>query len=377
MINLHYVSGSRADFGLMARTLIDMSSDSDFVVGVIVTGQNTVPAYGDVAEEITNCGLNILETIPVKLSGSSGAEMALAVGDEIIGLTQFWSSNRPDAVMILGDRGEAFSAALVAVHLGIHIIHIHGGDRSGTLDESFRHAISKLSHYHFTATCESRERLIKMGERPEHVHTVGAPGLVLPESIFTKHSQQWLENKLGIDASSGVAVLVYHPVVQEGAQGQVEFCTIVKCLRKRGFGILILSPNSDDGGLSIESEIKKLHGDSDVATFSHLPRDLFLSYVANSRLLIGNSSSGIIEAASLGLVSVNVGSRQNLRQSNDSTFHCAEVNQTSMLAAIDSAAVYRGSFSNIYGDGTASVKITRLVKKLKLHDSELKKSITY
>ena len=183
-----YVSGTRADFGLLESTLHLLDQHSDIELSICVTNMHLSETHGLTINEIKSSGLAICAELPVDVTSSSKVTMALAVGREIQAMTKVFEREKPDIVLILGDRGEMLAAAIAAIHLNIHLMHIHGGERTGTIDELMRHAISKLSHFHCTSTAAARERLIKMGEKPEHVFVTGAPGLdaMMTEKLLTK-----------------------------------------------------------------------------------------------------------------------------------------------------------------------------------------------
>ncbi len=172
-----YVSGTRADYGLMRAVLRKLQDTSTIELSICVTGMHLSALYGNTVSEIEADGFALCGLIPVDVETSTPVSMAQSIGHELIAMTELFARERPDIILLLGDRGEMLAAALAAVHLNIHLVHLHGGERSGTVDEMIRHCISKLAHYHFTATQEAKTRLIQMGERAEHIHVVGAPGL--------------------------------------------------------------------------------------------------------------------------------------------------------------------------------------------------------
>jgi len=216
MRKLCYITGTRADFGLMKTVLIAINKHPALDLSLVVTGMHLIGKYGDTISEIEQSGLNIVARIPVALYGQSGLEMSLAMAEQIKQMTLVFQENKPDIVLLLGDRGEMLAAAIVALHLNIPIVHIHGGERSGTIDESMRHAISKIAHFHFVASDESRERLIRMGEAEDSVFVTGAPGLdeVYRLSLLDKAA---LLNKYQLDVQQGFLLILFHPVVQDEA----------------------------------------------------------------------------------------------------------------------------------------------------------------
>ncbi|MFN4210976.1 MAG: UDP-N-acetylglucosamine 2-epimerase, partial [Devosia sp.] len=212
-----YLTGTRADFGLMLATLSAIHAQPDMELSLYATGMHLDPALGNTIAEVEQSGLPFPSRIPVDAGPPSGALTASNIGHIIIALVAAWSADRPDIVLLLGDRGEMLAAAIAAIHLNIPIAHIHGGERSGTVDEPVRHAISKLAHLHLVATEGSRERLVRMGERETSIGVVGAPGL---DGIEDKSGLDAAEifGRHGFDGSRPVALFLYHPVLQEADQ---------------------------------------------------------------------------------------------------------------------------------------------------------------
>ena len=213
-MKIHYVTGSRADFGLMQACLKAIQADSRFELSLIVTGQHLSNQYGNSLSDIIESDLPVVHQVPVHLSGEDGLEMAIALSDELAGFCRYWKQYPPDLLIVLGDRGEMVAAALAAVHLSIFVAHIHGGERSGTIDESFRHVITKLAHFHFPATHDAAKRIRLLGEFPEMISVIGAPGLVGIED-GVKSDKKRLAQRFGVSGDKPLALVVFHPVVQE------------------------------------------------------------------------------------------------------------------------------------------------------------------
>lgn len=371
-----YVSGTRADFGLLASTLLRADADPRLDVSICVTGMHLLPEFGLTVREVEATGLPIMARIPVDFAGADGTGMARALGQALIGMTDAFAAQRPDLVLLLGDRGEMLAGALAALHLNIPIAHLHGGERSGTVDEPVRHAISKLSHYHFTSTPGARERLVRMGEHPDHVFVTGAPGLDgLAEQV--SRDRLALCDKYQFDPARPVALVVFHPVVQEACSAGTQMENLMAAVRAKDFQAMCLMPNADAGNASMRVVLEAWRGDPDVRLVTHLPRAEFASWMAAADMQIGNSSSGIIEAASFGLPVINVGSRQNEREQSGNVVDC-DITQSAILAAIDAAqALHSRHFVNIYGDGNAGERIVELLAKLPLDPSVLGKKNAY
>lgn len=376
MRRIAYVSGTRADFGLLANTLCAAAADPRLRMEICVTGMHLLPQYGATVSEIEASGLTIMARVPVELDGGGGASMARALGHTLIGLTDALATALPDAVLLLGDRGEMLAGALAALHMNIPIFHLHGGERSGTIDESVRHAISKIAHYHLVSTAGARERLIRMGELPERIFITGAPGLDgLLQVTALSRAQLCIAHNF--DPARPVALLLFHPVVQEATAAGQQAAALLSAVAAEGLQALCLVPNADAGGAAIRTVLQDYACDRDIRVITHLQRDVFVSWMAAADIMLGNSSSGIIEAASLGLPVVNIGSRQAGRERSGNTVDCPpEVN--AIRSAIGNAMALRGrKFHNVYGDGAASQRIVDLLATLSLDPHILDKMNAY
>ncbi len=361
----------------MARSLQHLAAQPSFDIGVVVTGQHLIAQYGDTRADIIDAGLTVVADIPVTLTGHDGAEMGHALAEELAGFLRLWHRTPPDLVLVLGDRGEMLAAALAAVHLGLPVAHLHGGEVSGTLDESLRHAISKLSHYHFTATQEAATRLTRMGEDPAHVWVVGAPGLVgLTEGI--DHDPAWLGRTFGVPAARHHILVMFHPVVQEATAAGAQMQIIVDLLAARDCAGILMRPNSDAGGAAIDAVLDRaataLPG---FVICDHMSRPAYLRTLAHVDMLIGNSSSGIIESASFDLPCLNIGTRQDARQRNKNVVDCPQIDPATLASAFYKATKLTGPFENLYGDGQAHVYLSALLQRLVLDPAHLSKRMTY
>ncbi|MEI8088776.1 MAG: UDP-N-acetylglucosamine 2-epimerase [Opitutaceae bacterium] len=371
-----YVTGTRADFGLMEGTLRRIHAHQQLALSVCVTGMHLSPLHGNTVTEVEHSGLRICGRIPVSHEKADGATMAAALAHVLLGLIPLLQQEKPDAVILLGDRGEMLAGAIAAIHLNIPVVHVHGGERSGTVDEPVRHAISKLAHYHFTATVAARERLIRMGEGPAHVFVTGAPGL---DGITDapRRSRAELCAGLGLDSARPVALLLYHPVLQTADAAGREMAEVLAAVQAAGVQVVCLTPNADAGNRAIREEIARVAQLPGFRVATHFSRPDYLSWLAAADVMVGNSSSGIIEAASFGLPVVNVGNRQQGRERN--------VNTTDVLAewaAIHTAltaALSRGrqARQNVYGDGQAAERIIELLSTLPFPQDLLNKSNAY
>ncbi len=418
-----YLSGTRADFGLMRQTLHGAAAQPGLEVAEAVTGMRLHPDYGHTVDDIVASGVRIAARIPSDVGARDGAGMTRAISQTLAGLVPVLQAERFDALLLLGDRGEMLAGALAALHLGVPSIHLHGGERSGTVDEPVRHAISKLAALHFCATVESRERLVAMGEDPQRVHVVGAPGLddlgealevsreaalhalhaaLARQSPHPSPPHAWGgsddaaparaapfappppvgEVGRGSFAERPYALVLFHPVVQEADDAAAQTQALLDGLRAAGagtaFSVVWLAPNADAGSGHIEALLRAQQWPG-FHRITHLPRADYLAALRHAAVLAGNSSSGIIEAASLGTPVVNVGSRQSFRERNVNT-----VDVTPQAGAIEAAirqAVAHGPWPhhavNVYGDGQSAARIAHLLATLALSADLLHKVNRY
>lgn len=371
-----YVTGTRADFGLMQTSLQAIKAHPDLDLDLMVTGMHLSAAHGHTVQEIRDAGLPIRAEFPVPLDPATGATMARNIGRMVMAFVDEWDTDRPDLVLLLGDRGEMLAGAIAAIHLNLPVVHVHGGERSGTVDEPVRHAISKLSHCHIVATAASRERLIRMGEHPDAVWVTGAPGLDGLAQLATLSRAALCQEHM-LDAEQPVALMVFHPVLQEAAQAAEATELILDSLRDQGTQVVALMPNSDAGSGPIREMLQRRNGHDGVRVLMHLARQRFASWMAQCDVMIGNSSAGIIEAATFGTPVLNLGSRQNLRERNANTVD-APLERDALLLALK-ALLNKGRLppTNVYGDGQTAARIADLLAGLKLTPELMMKTNAY
>ena len=376
MRSILYITGTRADYGLMRHTLTTINASSDLSLKLLVTGMHLSPKYGHTVDEIRADGFDIAAVVATNLDEGTGQSMATAIGEMIVAFTKIMSDNRPDILLVLGDRGEMLAGAIAAIHLNIPVAHIHGGERSGTVDEPVRHAISKLSHFHFVATQEANDRLTHMGENPRHIHIVGAPGI---DGILglASWSRDQLADELDLDPARLVALMVFHPVLQEQADGATYTRAIISQLLAKEFQIVALMPNSDSGSDHIREILLQASERGEVTLAAHLPREKFVSWMAVADLIIGNSSAGIIEAASFGTPVVNIGNRQNLRERNGNVIDAPPKRRAISDAIDDALSARRFERCNVYGDGHAADRITKLLATMSIDAEVMDKCCSY
>ena len=369
MRRICYISGTRADFGLMCSTLSQIATVAE--LSIVATGMHLSAAHGSTMSEIEAAGFHIAAQVPVAMEPATGATMARGIGAMLGAFVSAFEAEKPDLILLLGDRGEMLAGALAAIHLNIPVAHIHGGERSGTVDEPVRHAISKLSHIHFAATLGARARLIAMGEDERHVHVTGAPGI---DGLIDdpRQSRAAVAAAYGLDPDRRLALMMFHPVLQEAERAADDARQILSALNQANVQIVALMPNADAGSEGVRAALSAAAGGQSISVQTHLPRAAFLDVMASADIMIGNSSAGIIEAASFGTPVLNIGRRQNLRERNANVIDVASGDD---IAAAVQVALGRGRFTpeNIYGDGQAGARIAALLTHYDLDESLLMK----
>ena len=360
---LIYLSGTRADFGLMTSTLQRIAAKPGLSLQVAVTGMHLSAAHGNTVQDIRASGLAICAEIPLDMGTRSQASMAVGIADCLRGMTELLAREQPDFLLLLGDRGEMLAGAIAALHVGVPAVHIHGGERSGTVDEPVRHAISKLSAYHFVATQGSRDRLVRMGEEEGRIFVTGAPGLDGLAELAAMSREECLRG-LGLPERAGFVLVLFHPVVQQAGQAREQALALLGALRQLGRPVAWLEPNADAGSRDILAALDEAGLPPGSQRLTHVPRALFASAMRHCDVLAGNSSAGIIEAASFGTPVVNVGDRQRLRERNPNVADVA-AEAGAIEAALRSALGHgRWPCDNPWGDGKAGERIAALLATL-------------
>ena len=374
------VTTSRADYSHLYWPLHDLSRHPDVDLQLIVLGAHLSPEFGHTIREIERDGLAIAARIECLLSSDTDVGMAKTIGLATLSLADCLGQMRPDLLLLIADRYEMLAPAAVALALRIPIAHIEGGEISeGAIDDAVRNALTKLSHVHFTSTFAARERVISMGEEEWRVHRAGAPSMdhLHRNTLFTREQ---LEAQLHIDLNQPSVVVAYHPVtiVRDTTQ---EADALFAALREVSEQILFCYPNSDAGSRALIQRTEQfLTERPDARIFVNLPALTYWSLLRNVDLMIGNSSSGIMETPSFALPTVNVGMRQQGRERARNILDAAP-DKTDILAKVEIARSqsFRRSLEgmqNPYGDGTASEKIVSVLTSVPLGEELLVKKAT-
>jgi UDP-hydrolysing UDP-N-acetyl-D-glucosamine 2-epimerase len=371
------ITTSRADYSHLYWPLRDLSVNENVDLRLIALGSHLSPEFGNTVQEIEKDGFEIDSRIECLLSSDTDVGMAKTIGMATLSLADLFGRMRPDLLLLIADRYEMLAPASVALALRIPIAHIEGGEVSeGAIDDAVRNALTKMSHIHFTSTHNARERVIAMGEEEWRVHRAGAPSLDHLRRR-TLLSREQLEVRLGLNLQTPTVLVAYHPmtIAQDTLQ---EADSLFAALNSLPDQILFCYPNADAGSRTLIDRMKSFiasRGRGKV--FTNLGTVTYLSLLGQIDMLVGNSSSGIMEAASFSLPTVNVGLRQQGRERARNILD-ADADPKSILDALNNARApeFRHSLSgmtNPYGDGSASSTIVRVLTTVPLSQELLMK----
>jgi GDP/UDP-N,N'-diacetylbacillosamine 2-epimerase (hydrolysing) len=308
------VTGSRAEYGNLYETLKLIAGSDDLALQLVVTGMHLSPAFGHTVDEIKADGFEIADRIEMMLASDTPAAIGKSVGLGIIGLVDSYRRLKPDLVLLTGDRFEMFAAASAAMLTGLPIAHISGGEVSeGAVDEQIRHAITKMSHLHLVLIEENASRVRQMGEEPWRVRIVGGPWIDNLRRLETIGREE-LKALLGIRLAEPAVLVTYHPVTLEPGKAEGHIRNLFAALAQIKGEIIFTYPNADAGGAKIIRAIEEFcAGRPNAKAFKSLGRKLYLNLLARVDLMVGNSSSAIVESLAFRLPAVNIGNRQSGR----------------------------------------------------------------
>lgn len=398
------VTGTRAEYGLLKPAMTAIRGREDLSLSVVATGMHLSPAHGNTVEDIEDDGFAVDRRVHMLVEGDSGTTMAKSLGVGIAGLADALADLAPDLVLVLGDRDEAFAAGVAAAHATVPVAHVHGGDSmdGAIVDDSIRHALTKFAHLHFPVSADSADRIERLGEEPWRISTCGAPGLdairegqyATPETVATRYD---------LDLDQPIVLAVQHPVTTAPAAAGDQLRETLAALDAVDAQVLLVYPNSDAGGRRMIEAIEahdpdrtraadaSLAADTSPAadaspdTFQavpNLPREDYLGVLDVADAMVGNSSSGIVEAPSLDLPVVDVGPRQAGRERADNTLevpHDASAIESALTRCLDDPEVRERArdCTNPYDYGGAGEEIAERLATVEIDDRLLRKQLTY
>jgi len=375
------VTGTRAEYGILYPVLKAIEACHGLKLSLIVTGMHLSHEFGYTVKEIEKDGFKIAAKVDMLLSSDTSGAMAKSIGLGIIEMAQTWEQLKPDIIMVLGDRVEPLAATIAGTYMNIPVAHTHGGDVSGSVDDPARQAITKFAHVHFPATQKSADRIIKMGEDAWRVHVVGSPTIdfILNEPLIPTEN---LTERLGLDLSQPLLLLVQHPVTTQVEEAPKQMRETLEAIVEVGFPAILIYPNSDAGGRKMIEVIKEFGKYPFIKAFKSLPRTEYLSLMKVASVMVGNSSSGIVEAPSFGLPVVNIGIRQEGRERARNIID-VEHSKSEIVKAIKRALTDKKFLAEAkksespYGDGKAGPRIADILSKIEITPQLLQKKITY
>lgn len=378
------VVGSRANYSSIKSAMRAIQEHPELELQVVVGASALLERYGSVVDLIEKDGFKPIARVHMLIEGENPTTMAKSTGLGLIELPTVFENIKPDVVLTVGDRFETMATTLAAAYMNIPIAHTMGGEISGTIDESIRHAITKFSHIHFPASKDAFERIIKLGEPEETVHLVGCPRMDLIAELLRNETQNGFDDTLfetgvgdSVDLSKPFLLVSQHPVTTEYGDGERQITETLKAVRSTGIPAIILWPNADAGSDDLARGMRKWREkglDSGMRFFKNLPIATYVKLMKKTACLVGNSSSGIREGAFIGTPVVNIGTRQAGRErgSNviDVNYNASEI-ESAIKAQVDNGQY---PFEPIYGDGTAGNRIADILSKVEV---SVQKRITY
>lgn len=359
-----FVTGSRADFGLLVWPMRAIQQTARLKLQLIATGMHLSPEFGYTIDNIRDEGFTVDDTVESLLSSDSGVGVAKSVGIGVIGFADAFARLQPDLVVVLGDRFETFAAAQAAMYMRLPMAHLFGGDvTEGAVDESTRHSISKMSHLHFTSNRDSTRRLMQLGENPARIHTIGSSGIDAIKRLKLM-DRETVGREVGMPLGPRNMLVTFHPQTIEAGQS-------VNALDELFAALSILDPqwrlfftlaNADAEGRALNNRIKAFVASRPNAiAVASLGQLRYISLMNQVDVVVGNSSSGVLEAPSLNVPSVDIGDRQKGRERASSVFN-TPAERNAIVAAISKAAIHgRQPTVSPYGDGESSQRFADVI----------------
>lgn len=357
MKRILFITGTRADYGKMKSLMKRLDKDDDFEVFVFVCGMHLLNKFGSTYNEVQKDGYKNIY-IAFGLSQSSNASVNL--GSTITCLSAYMENIRPDMIVVHGDRMDALAGAVVGALHNVIVGHIEGGELSGTIDESIRHAVSKFSHVHFVCTEEAKKRLVQLGEERNRIFVIGSPDI---DVMMSQHLPSLDRARRHYEITfENYGILMYHPVTTEnkvvGKNIKIIVDSVIKCRKN----FIVVYPNNDLGSDIIINEYQRVEGNNRFVVYPSLRFEYFLTLLKNADFIIGNSSAGIRESGVYGIPAIDIGTRQNGRYNLKESTNIQHVNENEkdILNAVDNI----GNFTNktlLFGNGNSTEKFVEII----------------
>lgn len=376
------ITGTRAEYGLSKPIMKSIENHPNLKLSIIATGMHLSKEFGLSLNEIVNNGFEVTEKVRMNPNEDSGFSMAKSIGRGIIGISKALKKIKPDMILVLGDRIEVLAGTIAAAYMNIPVAHLGGGDiTKAGLDEPARHAITRFANIHFTTTEKSAKNILKMGEDKWRIFNVGSPSVdtILHEKFLSKRE---IEKKFSLDLKKPFILMIQHAVTTEPEKAEKQIMETLKAIEQLKIQTIVIYPNSDAGGRKIIKKIKKYEKKPFIKTFKNLSQKEYFSLLKYAGVLVGNSSSGIIETPSFHLPVVNIGIRQEDRERGGNVID-VESNKDQIVQAVE-RALFDEKFKerikkskNPYGDGNTSKRIVKILNEIKIDKRLLQKKINY
>jgi len=373
------VTGTRAEYGILKPVIAAIDKHKSLKLQLIVTGQHLIKRFGYTANDIINDKCRIDKMIPMQTASDDPFKQAQGLGSAITKMAKTFKEINTDIVLVLGDRIEVFGAATAAIASNLILAHIHGGDVApGIQDDSYRHAITKLAHLHFAATPGAAKRIAKMGEEPWRIATTGSPSIDGLSGLIVRNTTS-LNKYTGINTREGFLIVMQHPSGGSLALEKEQMDQTLHGCLKCGLKIVILSSNSDSGFSGISQSIKQFQKKHACHVITHLPREVFIGLLTRAKVMVGNSSAGIIESSRLNVDIINVGKRQAGRERAGNVVDVDYGSQhiEKALKKILSARYKCKVDKTLYGDGRSANRIASALAKCEINRTLWQKRIVY
>lgn len=377
-MKLLFLNGSRGEWGYI-KPIIDKCSNFDIEYGICATNMMLMRSHGHLVEELKNQNYNVVDEIMMDLSTDTHYGMAKSLGILFISFVETLKREKPDWLILAGDRGEQLIAATAASYTYTPIAHIQAGERSGNIDGTARHAIGKLAHVHLAANEDAANRLIRSGEQRFRVFNVGAPQLDDMVSSVLPTKQETLQ-KLGCPVDEPFLLVVNHPNTEETSLVGEHTDHLLNALDEIKMNKIWILPNNDTGHSIIRNKLQEFRK-NDTYIFDNLPRDRYLSILKNCECIVGNSSSALLEAPTFQTSAVNIGSRQQNRVRGGNVIETEyiknDIIRSIQTATSDEFKKSHRNLQNPYGDGMSSIRILEVLSNIEIDKKLLNKKITY
>lgn len=368
MKKILFLTGTRADYGKIKSLMKEVEKNPKFELHIFVTGMHMLSKYGSTFREIEKDGF---KNIYYFINQQSEAKMDLTLSNTIMGVSNYVHELKPDLIVVHGDRLEALAGSIVGSFNNIRVAHIEGGEVSGTIDESIRHAITKFAHIHLVSNERAKQRVIQLGENEKDIHVIGSPDIdiMLSDNLPTIEK---VKRRYEIPFNE-YAILIYHPVTTELNSIEKNVNSLVNAVIKSEKNYVVIYPNNDEGNQFIFNEYKRFESKKNFKVFPSMRFEYFLTLLKHSSFMIGNSSAGVRETEIYGIPAIDIGNRQKGRyeiQVDSNILHVKE-EEYSILKAISLIEGKRATYNN-FGNGQSHVKFLELLEE-KIWNGEIQK----